>query len=167
MTATRVTALVLGGALLTSWLVVAGTDRQPVAPPPPSLAAPAPALPSTLAAETARLRAFMESTPAPREASRNPFAFATSRPAAERQVTAAMAAAAPEAPARPAPPVIRLIGIATDGGTRTAALSIGGAVVLARAGDRVGDRYRVAAVSADVVALEDLLGGPVLRLGLR
>ena len=85
MTATRVTALVLGGALLTSWLVVAGTDRQaPAAPPRPPAVAP-PALPPALAAETARLRAFLDHTPAPREAGRNPFTFAPSRPADERR----------------------------------------------------------------------------------
>jgi hypothetical protein len=165
MTATRVTALVLGGALLTSWLVVAGTDRQ--VPPAPLPAVAPSALPDALDAETARLRTLLDHTPAPRAAGRNPFAFATSRRADARRVTAAVATLALDAPAAPAPPAIHLIAIATDGDTRTAALSVGGVVLLARVGDAVSDRYRVTVVSADVVELTDRFGGPPLRLGLR
>lgn len=174
MTARRVTTIVLGGALLTSWLVAAaGTFLQtPDAQPAPRTPQPdtVDALAAAAQVQAERLRARLDAAPTPRDSGRNPFAFASRVPPRERpprgEVTASAAIEAPQ-PAARAVPAIVLVGIATDRDGRRAVLSVAGAVVLVVVGDAVADRYRVSAISADVVELEDRRGGPLLRLGLR
>ena len=73
------------------------------------------------------------------------------------------------AAARPAP-TLRFVGVADDFGSNQAAMAIitgGGQLFLVRAGDAVTDRYRVAAVSAASVELEDVRLGSKLQLTLR
>jgi len=166
--------IVLGGALLTSWLVAAaGTFRQA---PPPTVGLP-PAGPSDIEAlaltvreQADRLRTRLDQAPAPRDVVRNPFSFATRRRDTAREVVATATVAAPQA--RPAPtvqpaPPLGLVAIVTDKGTHRAVLSAAGEIAIVSVGDTVAGRYRVVAISADVVELEDDRGGPALRLGLR
>ena len=178
MTPARVTTLVLGSALLTTWLVSAAVTRHGSDPLPDAAAAPTPPQAAStsddLQIQAERLHARLDAAPEPRRSSRNPFRFGAaterpSRPAEPREAVqdAAAPAAAPVSP----PPSLRLVGIAvvegSGGAVRTAAISVAGMLVLVRPGDEVGGRYRVAAVSADVVELTDRLGGPPLRLALR
>jgi hypothetical protein len=114
-------------------------------------------------------------TPAvePVEPGRDAFAFkriAPPRPAAPLH-TAPPSSSPPawSAAARPAP-TLRFVGVADDFGSNEAAMAIitgGGQLFLVRAGDAVTDRYRVAAVSAFSVELEDVRLGTTLRLTLR
>jgi len=175
MTRTRVTLIVLGGALMTSWLVAAtGTFRQAPAPP---VAAPRgqpeiEALAATVREQADRLRTRLDQAPAPRDVPRNPFAFAPRRRDSTRPVVATAtvepppATAAERAAAASPAPAIRLVAILTDDGTRRAVLSAAGEITIVSVGDSVAGRYRIVAISTDVVELEDDRGGPMLRLGL-
>ena len=181
MTSARVTTLVLGSALITTWLVSAAVTRQggdPVsANAAPQIPAQAASTQDDLQVQAARLHARLDAAPAPRRSPRNPFRFGfiAERPAASAGRPETIQAASVRDPepgplSTPSPP-LRLIGIAAADGAgttvRTAALSVAGVVVLVRSGDDVAGRYRVAAISADVVELTDRLGGPPLRLALR
>jgi hypothetical protein len=176
MTPARVTTLVLGSALLTTWLVSAAVTRHGPEPLPGGAAPPPQAASASddLQVQSERLHARLEAAPAPRRSPRNPFRFGepverhapAARPRGE--VTAASTPViAPPAP----PPSLRLVGIAavegTTGVVRTAAISVSGVLLLVRPGDDVATRYHVAAISADVIVLTDRLGGPPLRLALR
>jgi len=173
MSRSRVTMIVLGGALLTSWLVAAaGTFRQapvPVVVPPRAGPSDIDGLAATVREQADRLRTRLEHAPALHDVVRNPFAFAPARRERSRPVVATAAVAppreAPEVAARPAP-VLRLVAIVTDQGTRRAVLSTAGEITIVSVGDTVAGRYHVVAISADVVELDDDRGGPTLRLGL-
>lgn len=180
MTSARVTTLVLGSALITTWLVSAAVTRQGGDPTPANAAPQSPAQAAStqddLQVQAARLYARLDAAPAPRRSPRNPFRFGSivERPAAAARLETVQAASVPDPEpgplSTPSPP-LRLIGIAAADGAgatvRTAALSVAGVVVLVRPGDEVAGRYRVAAISADVVELTDRLGGPPLRFALR
>jgi hypothetical protein len=181
MTLSRITTIVLGTALLTTWLVSAAVTRHRDEPQLVSQR-PTPQQPATTAddlqIQTARLRARLNSTPAPRRSPRNPFRFGGRETfeSATRRLATIEAGSVPEVHpsptlAAPAAPPLKLIGIASDptpcGVSRTAALAVAGEVVLVRAGDEILGRYRVTAISDDVVEFDDLLGGPPLRLALR
>lgn len=178
MTSARVTTLVLGSALLTTWLVSAAVTRRAdeplAAPADPQADHPVSAAAEDLQIQTARLQARLDAAPVPRRSSRNPFRFGTRTSAASRRPETVEATSLPvPSPApEPAPaPPLRLVGIAATeeagGPVRTAALSVAGAVVLVRPGDEVAGRYRVTAITPDVVELTDRAGGPPLRLALR
>ena len=183
MTSTRTMTFVLGSVLLTTWLVSAAVTRRATEPlpasAPPTAANPAADAADDLQVQTARLRARLDTAPAPRRTPRNPFRFgarAERTEPASRRPAVVEAATVPDQPATSEPgsemaPTLRLVGIAAengpDGVVRTAALSVAGGIVLVRPGDEVAGRYRVTAVSADVVELSDRSGGPPLRLALR
>ena len=187
MTSARLTSVVVGSALLTTWLVSAGVTRQAeehVGPPaPPQAVDPIASAAADLATQTARLHARLGDFPAPKMSARNPFRFdhsehpipqarrATERGAGGTQLGLNAGRDVAAAMVEPAAPLLRLIGIAIDqrqdGPVRSAALSVAGDVVLVRPGDEVAGRYRVTAISPDVVELTDLLGGPPLRLPIR
>jgi len=174
MIRSRLTTIVLGGALLTSWLVAAaGTFLQappPVAALPPARPSDVEVLAETVREQAERLRTRIDAAPALRDVVRNPFAFEPPPRDAARQVVATTIAepprVAPAAPARLAP-TLGLVAIVTDRGARRAVLSAAGEIAIVSVGDLVVNRYRVAAISADVVELEDDRGGPTLRLALR
>jgi hypothetical protein len=64
-----------------------------------------------------------------------------------------------------------LIGVAedpgVDGPTRTAILSASGTLYLAKEGEPVTSRYRVARIAGEAVELVDLVDGTPLRIALR
>ena|SRR5207247_4274730 len=105
---------------------------------------------------------------------RNPFAFAPREIRTAPPQTTRPPAIAPAAPAAVVAPVpaLTLIGIAEEpspeGLHRTA--MIAGAddtLYMVMEGQAVAERYRVTAIGADAVQLEDLLTGAVRRLALR
>lgn len=159
---------------MTSWLVAAaGTFLQAPVPrvaPPPSQPSDIEVLAATVREQAARLRTRLDPAPTLVDVVRNPFAFAPRRRDTARQVVATATVEPPRevpaTPARPAP-TLGLVAIVTDQGARRAVLSAAGEITIVSVGDIVANRYRVAAISADVVELEDDRGGPTLRLGLR
>lgn len=178
MTGTRLGVLILGAAVCGAWLAsAAGVTRQArVARSTPRQpeAAQFDALAADVQAQAGRLRERLAQAPAPREAERNPFRFA-SRPApAGRR---AVPDAAP-APAR-APvveeirePALQLIGVAekhtADGVVRTAMITGGyNDLMMVTAGQRILGRYEIVAVGADAVELQDVETGAIRRLVLQ
>lgn len=179
MISSRAVTIVVGAGLLAAWFAAANGSR-PAAPPaairtPP----PDPQLQQIqhLLEETNRLHGALESMAAPRQPARNPFQFDAggARSGAPADAASGPSASGPTearasgpAPTEPAPPVLNLEGIADDGqGALTAMIADGGQLFLVRAGDLVTPRYRVKSVSAGAVELEDLTGGPMLRLKMR
>jgi len=79
---------------------------------------------------------------------------------------AAVDAPAPPPPAAVEPP-FKLIGIAEDGGARTAILSSPAQLLMVRDGDLVASTYRVTGISADAVELTATADGAILRLALK
>jgi hypothetical protein len=119
------------------------------------------------AQRAAALRARGMATPPRGAARRNPFAFL------HRDVQPAAPAgrdAVGKAPVAPRPE-IALSGIAEDaaGGriVRTAVLSAGGSVVLAKEGDRVLGRFVVSKIAPDAVQLQDTERGDAFTIVLR
>ena len=104
---------------------------------------------------------------------RNLFTFrAAARPAAAAVVLAPPLPALIEArPATVSLPPLRLSGIAEDPGAdgpiRIAFISGDGQLFMAKEGELVTARYRVAKISADVVELTDVIDNSVRRLALR
>jgi hypothetical protein len=76
----------------------------------------------------------------------------------------------PELPLPAVGPQVRLLGIITGRETppvRTAVLSVGADLVLARVGDAVAIRYKVEAISDDGVSLVDAAAEEHVRLPLK
>ncbi len=104
---------------------------------------------------------------------RDPFRFVQPAATDQSAIAAALRDAALQALAsasqQPPQPQIRLVGIAESGSgdatIRTAVVSLDGELALVREGERLGQRYRVARITADSVHLEDGDGVPfrVLR----
>jgi len=182
MTTTRAAAYLGGGALLIAWFAAAGSapfqetdaplrDRAAVRT---SGSDTLQSLASDVQAQAGRLRDRLARAPMPQQSSRNPFAFAPREIRTAPPQTTRPPAIAPAAPAAVVPPVpaLTLIGIAEEpspeGLHRTA--MIAGAddtLYMVMEGQAVAERYRVTAIGADAVQLEDLLTGAVRRLALR
>jgi hypothetical protein len=163
---------IVGGALA-AWLAAAATSgtRDNTAP----IIFKSPAIDTRgaeLASEVRRLHERLHPDAAPPERGRNLFAFSAStqgRPRAAEPTTAVATEAVPSAPAAP---LLRLSGLAEDRDAdgsivRTAIISSEGQLFLAKEGDPVTARYRIAKISADVVELIDLLDNSTLRLVLK
>ena len=176
MTAKRAAAYSGAALLLLAWLAsAAGLVRQtPEAPEPERAPEPTgtPQLAAEVHAQTLRLKTRLAAAPAPQEPLRNPFTF-VSRTSAERPATS-VGPAVEDAPVigPPAEPAIELIGVAENetpaGVSRTAIISaLGGELFLVKEGETIASRYRVGAVSANAVELNDRLLGTVRRLALR
>lgn len=173
MISSRAVTIVVGAGLLAAWFAAANGARPAAPRATPPTTPPDPQLQQIqhLLEETNRLHSSLASMAAPRQPARNPFQF--DAPGARRRERAAAApeesgASAPvAAPAEAAAPVLNLEGVADDGqGGLTAIIAGNGRLFLVRAGDLVTPRYRVKSVSAGAVDLEDLTGGPVMRLEL-
>lgn len=163
MTIRRAASWVAGGTLLAAWLAAAAAPSfGPDAPAPREDLAPLDPSPQVLELvdETERLQQRLATTAERGPVTRNPFEFAS----AASRARAAEGPAVLEAPAPavgPAQPALRLIGVAEDmpgaaDPRRTAIIAGGGDVVLARIGDVVDGRYRVARIGDDAVDLEDI-----------
>ncbi len=167
-------ALVSGAGVLSMWFAGALPSRMPgsVTPTQPRDATAAATAASEIEEQANRLQARLQQETLYRESGRNLFRFApkpVARPAPP--VTAEPAPLPlPEVPAAPSPLPMKLAGVAADetesGIVRTAILSTFSGVVLARAGDEVLDRFRVAAVHDDAVELVTIADGTPVTLRL-
>lgn len=159
---TAILVVVLGA--FAAWLAAASTSgvrpARPVAAAPPQIDMRG----AALAAEIERLHDRLRPTAAP-ERGRNLFQFAPIR-AAAAPVAAVETTPAP-APAARVEPSFKLIGIAEDGGVRTAILSSPNQLLMVKDGDIVASSYRVTGVSADAIELTATADGHVLRLALK
>ena len=126
---------------------------------------PSAATVAALAAEIERLHDRLRPTAAP-EGRRDLFQFAAARVVAPSHAPVTPPPAVAAAP-MPAAPAFKLIGIAEDGGVRTAILSAPGQLLMVRDGDEATSLYTVRAVSADAVELVGAADGSVLRLALK
>ena len=173
MTFTRGAALICVGALLVAWLAAAAgthfTEGQPI----PEIAVAVDVTPEPLIADiqvqAEGLRERLSAAPLPRQPSRNPFEFA-SRSARPMEDLPVNGVAGPETvPQIPLVPMT-LAGIAenqtSNGPDRTAVISGMGELFLVKPGDQVTRRFRVVAIYADAVELEDLEAEVALRLSL-
>ena len=162
----------IGGALA-AWLASAATSNRPVPRPIVTRTPPIDLRGAELADEIARLRERLRPTTTPSQPARNLFTFRPPRArAAAPQIAAPAPAAIVEAPApQPAQPPLKLAGIAEDPGPdgpiRIAIISGDGQLFMAKEGDAVTLRYRVAKISSEVVELTDLTDNSVRRLALR
>jgi hypothetical protein len=161
--------LVSGAGVLATWFA-ASQPAAPgrVMPAQPREAAGVQAAASDIEQQADRLQARLQQHALYREPQRNLFRF--SEPVAPRQAPVAAApppvtVADPE-PA-PLPPAIRLTAIAVDADVRTAVLSTPAGVVLAREGDDVLGRFRLAKVEEDAVEVVTISDGVTTRLTLR
>ena len=175
----RAATIVGTGAALAAWLAAAATsgNRDPadlltVTSPPIDRRG------AELAAEISRLHERLRPSATPQQPGRDLFSFVSPKPRTVPPVETSPRPALSEATAvRPAPIPLRLSGIAEDtvpagaggagGVVRTAIISAGGQLFLAKEGENVTARYRVARISSEVVELTDLDAGAVLRLALK
>jgi hypothetical protein len=178
MTPARAAAYIGGAVLLAAWLSSAATYLQDPDPTPPATPEPTSGTESIAAdvqAQAARLRAKLAVTPAPQQPTRNPFAFAVRDARRVRQQVHAAALeeppAASTAPVVPVEPRLSLVGMAEreapGGPVRIAVIAgEGDEVFLVEQGQELAGRYRVVAIAADAVELQDLSDGAVRRLVL-
>jgi hypothetical protein len=171
----RTATIVVAGGALAAWLSAAmnPTGHRGVSFPPTKPGA-IESRSADLAGQIARLHERLRPDAAPRQPSRNLFAF---QAAPSRRAPAAASAAAFQPPVEPAlapsvaPPSLKLSGIAEDPGPdgpiRTAVISGDAQLFFVKEDENVTDRYRVKKISADSVELADLLDGSMRRLVMR
>jgi Tfp pilus assembly protein PilP len=178
MTNTRAAAWIGGGVLLIAWFAAAvGVPRHATVPardpqPAPQATEQLTAIAADVHAQAERLRERLARAPVPQTPLRNPFAFDAPRPELPPPGMVAATTGPDPAPSAPAVPVLSLIGVAenatSDGPRRTAIIAgQADALYIVGEGQAVGSRYRVTAIGADAVELEDLLTGGRRRLALR
>src|SRR5512139_655604 len=175
MTSTRAVAYIGGASLLLAWLASAsGVSRQPRSASPPSRPGDSAVL-QTIAtdvqAQAARLRHRLATAPAPQGPVRNPFAFGSREEPDARAARRAAAPIAVEPPPLRVEPLPTLLGIAEQatpaGRIRTAMFSAtGDELIMAAEGETVG-HYRVTAIGADAVELQDISTGAIRRIVLQ
>jgi hypothetical protein len=175
MAPARAAAYLGGTLLLVAWLASAAgvVRRQPgtqiVRPRPEAVQLDA--LATDVQSQAVRLRTRLAAAPAPQMPLRNPFMFAASAAPVRR-------AAAPVEPRlqTPVPDVpelaLELAGVAeqnTDAGVKRTAMIAAPAdqFYMVTEGQELAGRYRVSAVGADAVELQDLVTGATRRLALR
>jgi hypothetical protein len=170
----RTTIIFVVCAAAAAWFSAAMTPSGP--PPAIVLTPPAPVDVSgaALAAEISRLHERLRPDTAPRDRTRNLFAF---RAAPRSGPAGRIPPAAPEGLAAIAPaalPPLTLAGLAEDAGPdgpiRTAVVSGDGQVSLVKEGETFSVRgvtYRVTTISANSVELVDVSGGQSRTLSLK
>ena len=175
MTPARAAAYLGCATVLGAWLAsAAGIGEQsgyPSTEPQPVQSTGTETLAEDVQAQAIRLRAHLAAAPTPQRPTRNPFAFAP-RPPAERTPAAREAAAPAPEPIVFPEPLLQLVGVAADqtaeGTVRTAIITAeGGEMLMVKAGDSIGARYKVESIGADTVELTDRTTGSVRRLALR
>jgi hypothetical protein len=173
MSLKRTTIIFVSAAALAAWFAAAMTPARPPVPRLTSTSEPIDTTGAALASEIARLRERLRPEPAPRGPIRNPFRFRTA-PGPSAPTPAVDLPVAPILENEVLRPSLRLAGIAEDpapeGTVRTAVISGGGQLFLAKQGDTVADRgitYRVEQIFEESVELTDLRDGAMLRLTLK
>jgi hypothetical protein len=173
MTPARAAAYLGCATVLGAWLASAAgigeQSRDPSSEPQPVQITGTETLAEDVQAQAIRLRDHLATAPTPQRPSRNPFAFAP-RPQTER--AAASRVAAPPEPLVFPEPLLQLVGVAADqtpeGAVRTAIITAeGGEMLMVKAGDAIGARYKVESIGADTVELTDLTTRSIRRLTLR
>jgi hypothetical protein len=171
ITKTTLKALFAGGGVLATWLAVTPNHGAPTSS---TAVIERPAAPKAddLNAQATRLRDHVNAVPL-RTSTRNPFRFASPKPATSADAPRSSAAAGPAVPAAPVPPPqpsLTLSGIAErntpQGPKRTAVISGDGQLYLVTEGETVAGRYTVVTVDPDAVVLRDQ-NGVETRLPLR
>ena len=174
MTPARAAAYLGCATVLGAWLASAAgigeQSRYPSSEPQPVQITGTETLAEDVQAQAIRLRDHLATAPTPQRPSRNPFAFAP-RQTNERAAAAPRVAAAPEPVVFPEP-LLQLVGVAADqtpdGAVRTAIITTeGGEMLMVKAGDSIGARYKVESIGADAVELTDLTTRSIRRLALR
>ncbi len=172
MNLTRITLLVIGSALVASWLTAATMTRQTeiinrqVVLPDRILA---PTNDSAgLATEVQRLRSRLNNVPPPRQLERSPFEL-------DSEGLEPIQLAEPRSESKP--PIVSsllevtLAGIAEEstlnGPVRTAIISMGGEVILVGEGGMLGTRFIVDRIGSADLQLRDVDDGTLLTLLLR
>jgi hypothetical protein len=168
----RTATIVVVGAALLAWLAGAATSTRPVTAPPIVERTTIEVRGDQLAVEIARLHERLRPSATPRQPGRNLFSFEAPAVRVPPPIVAAPAPTLADAAAAvPALPPLKLAGIAEDegpeGAVRTAIISAPGQLFLVKEGEMVTSRYRVTAISADVVELVDLNDNSIRRLALR
>ena len=160
------------GGSVAAILALAGCS--PADQPPPQRAArvPVPAV-ATPDLTVGELRRGLGAQPVFLPPTRNPFRFAGSgqAEAAGSGRSARTSLPPPDGlPVLPLPlaqPPLRLLGFVTlTDGTKVAVLSIGSDLVMARVGEVLAGRFRVAQIGEDAVELTDAVGDRPMRLAL-
>jgi len=158
---------VVGGALV-AWLASAGpSGTRPIEPLRPSKSSAIDMKGEELAAEITRLHTRLHPTTEPDQPARNLFEFGSR---AAREAAALPAPSVPEpaaAPVVPPAPPLTLVGMAEDGGVRTAIISGQGQLFLVKEGERVADRYDVGRIDPAGVDLVDTTDSRAVRLTLK
>ena len=170
----RVATIGVALGAVAAWLASAASAvRHDVAPPPSAVDVKPDARVAALDAEVARLQARLQPDITPLAPGRNLFAFRAPAPAASAARAASRSALARSASVArpPRPPSFTLDGLAENPGAfgpvRTAIISGAGQLFLAKVGDAVTLRYRVAKIGSDAVELTDLSTGATVRLALK
>jgi hypothetical protein len=176
MTSTRAAAYIGSASLMLAWLASAsGVPRQPratSAPSRPGDSAVLQSIASDVQAQAARLRHRLATAPAPKGPIRNPFAFGSREmPSVRTRHAEPIVPMAVELPPPPIESPPTLLGIAeqvTPGGRiRTAMFSSAGdELIMVVEGETIG-RYRVTAIGADAVEIQDTSTGALRRLPLQ
>lgn len=157
----RSVGLMVASAVASGWLGAAAT-QSPVAEPSASVATSAPLGPPAAVPRAENLRERLSEPPLPSRG-RNPFVYGTRAPRSTPSFRV------PEPPAEmpvmqalPPVPVFKLSGIASnaEGGTTvlTAIVNDNGAMVFAKAGDKLSNGYSVVRVEETSVTLVDSTG---------
>ena len=160
----RTAGLVAAGAAVTAWLYAAESTDVRVAAAP-ERRSPARTGQVQPAIQIPALHERVPPSAALRHSRRDVFAFNVARTTPTPETARPRPA---EVPA-PAPPLsLTLVGVAEEaaasGLMRTAIISAGGALVLAREGDLVSARYRVVHISTGAVDLVELSTSATLQL---
>jgi hypothetical protein len=160
-----------------AWLANAAGLSLNSSPPPPASTDRA-ELSSTqvianeVQTQAVRLRNRLASAPAPRQPSRNPFAFAAPIARQPNAPTGTAGRTTIAQPSAPAEPPLQLIGVAEretpTGVVRTAMITADSdELFMLVEGDTLGARYRVKSVAPQAVELVDLVTTGTRRLALR
>lgn len=174
MTSSRAAAYGAIGILSIAWLASAvSVSRQPP-PVRQTAAAPSPqldVLAANVQSQSSRLRKRLADAPQPQPPARNPFSFVV-RQTKTARAAAPVVEAAPAPEPLPAEPVLDLIGIAernTPKGVVRTAMIVDAAQELhmLQEGQEIAGRYRVTAISADVVELTETTSGATRRIALK
>src|SRR4051812_42434284 len=176
MAPARAAAYLGGATLLIAWLASAAAVSRvrytPRVERRPSDLVRLDTVAADVQSQAVRLRTRLAAAPAPDPPRRNPFTFAVREPAVRAVAAARIPALAMPAAAAEPDLVIELVGIAeqkTDAGLKRTAMigAPGDQLFMVTDGQEVAGRYRVSAVGADAVELQDLLTGATRRLALR